>query len=211
MTLPIIFFQLIVFLFSVIIHEVSHGLAALRLGDTTARDAGRLTLNPLPHLEFFGSFFLPLMMFLATGGAMIFGWARPVPYDPRFLKNPKVGAGLIAAAGPVSNFTVALVFGIAIRIFSSFGASDFGPLPLLLHIIVLTNVLLAVFNLVPIPPLDGSKILFALLPYQYDNLRLWLERYGMVILLVFIFYGFSLIQPIIGLIYRLFVGGGGLL
>jgi len=142
---------------------------------------------------------------------MIFGWARPVPYDPRFLKNPKVGAGLIAAAGPVSNFTVALVFGIAIRIFSSFGASDFGPLPLLLHIIVLTNVLLAVFNLVPIPPLDGSKILFALLPYQYDNLRLWLERYGMVILLVFIFYGFSLIQPIIGLIYRLFVGGGGLL
>ncbi len=211
MNLSIIFFQLFVFLFSVIIHEVSHGLVALKLGDTTAKDAGRLTLNPIPHIDPFGSFLLPLMMYLASGGAMIFGWAKPVPYDPRFLKNPKLGGGLIAAAGPISNLTVAIIFGIALRLLSVFGASGFGPLPLFFHVVIFVNVLLAVFNLIPIPPLDGSKVLFAFLPDRYDHIRVWLERYGMILLLFFIFYGFALIRPLIALLYGLIAGSGGLL
>jgi Zn-dependent protease len=211
MSLPIILFQLFVFIFSVIIHEVSHGLAALKLGDTTAKDAGRLTLNPIPHLDFFGSFILPLLMYFASGGALIFGWAKPVPYDPRFLKNPKLGGGLIAGAGPLSNLTVAVIFGLALRLLPIFGASTLGPLPLFFHIVIFVNILLAVFNLVPIPPLDGSKVLFAFLPSRYDNLRFWLERYGIIILLFFIFYGFILIRPIIALLYNLIAGSTGLL
>lgn len=211
MSLPILLFEFVVFIFSVIIHEVSHGVAALHLGDTTARDAKRLTLNPVSHIDPFGSLLLPLMMYILSGGAVIFGWAKPVPYNPYNLKNPKTGAGLIAAAGPFSNLVVALIFGIFIRILGSTGVGDFGILPLLLHTIVFINVLLAVFNLFPLPPLDGSKVLFALLPDNYDHVRRWLERYGLVLLMIFIFYGFGIIRPIIGFIYELFVGGGGLL
>lgn len=204
-------FQLFVFIFSVIVHEVSHGVTALRLGDTTAKDMGRLTLNPLKHLEPFGSFIVPLVMYLATNGAMIFGWARPVPYDPRRLENPRQGAGLIAAAGPLSNIIVAIIFGIFIRLTPLFGALAGTPLLLFFHTIVLVNVLLAVFNLVPLPPLDGSKVLFAFLSPRYDNARIFLERYGFTILLLFIFFGFSIIQPVIYGLYQLIVGGGGLL
>ena len=207
MNLPILLFQLFVFLFSIIIHEVSHGLVALRLGDTTAKDAGRLTLNPWPHLELFGSFILPFMLFFASGGAFVFGWAKPVPYNPNNLKNPKVGAGFIAAAGPISNLSIAFLFGLIVR----FGMPLLGVVGnettvILFHLIILVNILLAVFNLVPIPPLDGSKILFALLPRQADGARIFLERYGLILLLFFIFYGFRLIQPVIFGIYRLFAG-----
>lgn len=204
-------FQLFVFIFSVIVHEVSHGVVALRLGDTTAKDAGRLTLNPLKHLELFGSFVVPLLMYLATNGAMIFGWARPVPYDPRRLENPRRGAGLIAAAGPLSNIIVAVIFGIFIRLAPLFDSIASTPLLLFFHTIVLINILLAIFNLVPLPPLDGSKVLFAFLPPRYDNVRIFLERYGFSILLLFIFFGFSVIQPVIYGLYQLIVGGGGLL
>ncbi len=207
MNVPLLLFQLFVFLFSIIIHEVSHGLVALRLGDTTAKDAGRLTLNPWPHLELFGSFILPFMLFFASGGALVFGWAKPVPYNPNNLKNPKVGAGLIAAAGPISNLSIAFLFGLIVR----FGMPLLGVVGnettvILFHLIILVNILLAVFNLVPIPPLDGSKILFAFLPRRAEGARIFLERYGLILLLFFIFYGFRLIQPIIFGIYRLFAG-----
>lgn len=204
-------FQLFIFIFSVIVHEVSHGVVALRLGDTTAKDAGRLTLNPLKHLELFGSFIVPFLMYLTTNGAMIFGWAKPVPYDPRRLENPRRGAGLIAAAGPLSNIVVAVVFGIFIRLAPLLGSFASTQLLVFLHAIVLINILLAVFNLVPLPPLDGSKVLFAFLPPRYDNVRIFLERYGFTILLLFIFFGFSVIQPVIYGLYQLIVGGAGLL
>ncbi len=200
-------FQLFVFIFSVIVHEVSHGLMALRLGDTTARDAGRLTLNPLVHLELFGSFILPFLLYVVSGGAFVFGWAKPVPYDPRFLRNPLRGAGLIAAAGPCSNLFIALVFGLVIRLFGPFLlGTPFADALLLFHLIVFVNVLLALFNLLPFPPLDGSKILFAFLPPRYDGVRIVLEQYGFTLLLLFVFFGFDLVQPIIELLYRLFVG-----
>lgn len=207
MNLAILLFQLFVFLFSIIIHEVSHGLMALRLGDTTAKDAGRLTLNPWPHLELFGSFILPFMLYFASGGTFVFGWAKPVPYNPYNLKNPKLGGGLIAAAGPISNLTIAFLFGLIVR----FGMPLLGVVGnettvILFHLIIIVNILLAIFNLVPIPPLDGSKILFALLPKQAEGSRIFLERYGLFLLLFFIFFGFRFIQPIIFGLYKLFAG-----
>ncbi len=203
-------FQLIVFIFSVMIHEISHGLMALRLGDTTAKDAGRLTLNPLAHLELFGSFILPLSLYFLSGGAFIFGWAKPVPYNPAYLKNPQQAAGLIALAGPASNMIIAVIFALLIR----FGAPFFAVAPsmvIFFHIIVLINILLAVFNLVPLPPLDGSKVLFAVLSERFYEVRLWLERYGFTLLLLFVFFGFHLIAPVIAALYALLVGGPGIL
>lgn len=180
-----------------VVHEVSHGYVAERLGDPTARLSGRLTLNPIRHIDPFGSVILPLILAVpALFGqpTIIFGWAKPVPYDPRNLKNPKIGSGIIAAAGPISNFLIAAVFGILLRALPE-GAALATPYSFIIYV----NVLLGVFNLVPIPPLDGSKVLFALLPSGdiFRRLRFFLERYGMIILLLFIFFGFQFILPII--------------
>ncbi len=205
--MTITIFTLFVFLFSVIVHEVAHGVVALRLGDTTAKDLGRLTLNPIAHLEPFGSFILPILLYFATNGAMIFGWAKPVPYNPLRLKNPMRDAGLIAAAGPITNLGVAIIFGIMIRILAhSINPLRIETLFVLLHVIVSVNILLAIFNLVPIPPLDGSKVLFALLPKRYAQVQTILERYGLLFLLLFITIGFNLIKPIINTVYHLIVG-----
>lgn len=205
-------FILLIFLFSVVVHEISHGYAAERLGDPTARLAGRLTLNPLRHLDPFGSVVLPLLLSIpALFGqpAMIFGWAKPVPYDPRNLKNPKSGVGIIAAAGPLSNFLIAAVFSLFLRSLPA-DAALITPFAFIVYV----NILLGVFNLVPIPPLDGSKVLFALLPPSQGMRQFasFLARYGIIILLVFIFFGFRLIVPVIRALFSWFVGGnlGGL-
>lgn len=200
-------FSVIVLVFSVVIHEVSHGVVAERLGDPTARLAGRLTLNPLKHLDPFGSVILPLLLSLLPGG-VIFGWAKPVPYDPRNLRHPGRDAALVAAAGPVSNLALALVFGLLFQFFSSGGGtSAVGELfPALLAQVVIVNVWLAVFNLVPIPPLDGSKVLFWFLPQGAHEFRVLLERYGFFILLFFIFFGIQLVVPFILRIASFFLG-----
>jgi Zn-dependent protease len=201
-------FQFAVFIFSVVIHEVSHGYVAERLGDPTARLAGRLTLNPLKHLDLFGSFLLPLTLYFLTSGAFVFGWAKPVPYDPMNLRDPRMAAGKIAGAGPISNFLIAIIFGILLRVISLISPTT-SPLAVFFGIIIYINILLGVFNLVPLPPLDGSKVLFAVLPPGEGSQRLihFLERYGMVLLLFFIFFGFDLIIPIIQALYRLIAGG----
>jgi Zn-dependent protease len=209
MSLILFILVLLIFLFSVVVHEISHGYVAERLGDPTARLAGRLTLNPATHIDPFGSIVLPLILAIpALFGqpTVIFGWAKPVPYDPRNLKNPKVGAGIIAAAGPLANFILAAVFGIFLRVIG-----DAVPLATPFSLIVYVNILLGVFNLVPIPPLDGSKVLFALLPPGEISRRavLFLERYGMIILLFFIFFGFRLILPIVQTLTFWFAGRGG--
>jgi Zn-dependent protease len=200
-------FQLIVLIFSVMIHEIAHGAVALKLGDTTAKDAGRLTLNPLKHIDPFGSVILPLLLVLAQSPFLI-GWAKPVPYNPFNLKNPKKGAGIIGAAGPLSNLVIAVVFGIIFRGVTATGGAAMENLAQLIFYIILINILLAVFNLLPLPPLDGSNVLFSFLPHKYYALQEFLLRYGMFILLFFIFFGFTkFLWPIVLFLTQLLIGG----
>lgn len=192
--------QLFILLFSVVIHEVSHGAMANYLGDPTAKESGRLSLNPIKHLDFFGSFLVPLTLYLLSGGTFVFGWAKPVPFDPMLLRKPKRDTGLVAFAGPMANFILAIFFGLLIRIFHS----SLTPFLILFSSwVVEINLLLGIFNLVPIPPLDGSKIILALAPDSWLPHLVFLERYGLWILLIFLFFGFSLIIPIISFFYRI--------
>jgi Zn-dependent protease len=178
-----------ILLLSVVIHEVAHGYAALWLGDATALHAGRLTLNPLKHLDVMGSIIVPLLLSF-TG--FVFGWAKPVPYNPYNLKNRRWGEMLVALAGPVSNIILAVIFGLYIQFIG--GSSAAMQIAML---IVQINVALAIFNLVPIAPLDGSKILFSLFPEQAMKLRIAMERWGIALLLIFIFFFSSFLGPII--------------
>lgn len=205
-------FYIVVVLFSVVIHEVSHGLAAYALGDSTAKYAGRLTLNPIPHIDPFGSIILPLLLAIpAFFGAptVIFGWAKPVPYNPYNLRNQKWGPALVGGAGPGANILVAIIFGLLIRampylaVFSPEFIQNFSAT---LAVIVFLNLGLAIFNLVPIPPLDGSKVLFAVLPHQWMYMRELLERNGIMLLLIFIFFFSRALLPIILLFFYLFTG-----
>ncbi|OGH58576.1 MAG: hypothetical protein A2725_02640 [Candidatus Magasanikbacteria bacterium RIFCSPHIGHO2_01_FULL_33_34] len=186
---------------SAIIHEYAHGWMADQLGDPTARYAGRLTLDPRVHVDKWGTFLLPALLYFMTGGAFLFAYAKPVPYNPYNLKNQKWGPLLVALAGPASNLILALIFGLAVQLL---GYSSF---TMMLSVVVYANVLLAVFNLVPIPPLDGSKILYAILPDSMWKVRQILEQYGFFILLIFILFFFHWISPAIQYLYLLFVGG----
>ncbi len=198
-------FQILILIFSVVIHEVSHGLAALYLGDNTAKDEGRLTLNPINHLDPFGSILLPIITYLS--GGFIFGWAKPVPYNPYNLRNQKWGPGVVGAAGPISNIIIAIVFGMIIR-FSGYLSFLPGPFFQIALYITFLNIVLAVFNLVPIPPLDGSKVLFALFPKISFKAQAFMERYGIILLLVFIFFLSGIVLPIASFIFRLITGTG---
>lgn len=199
-------FKLIVLVFSVVIHEISHGFVAERFGDDTARRAGRLTLNPIRHIDLFGSIILPLIMALIPGG-VVFGWAKPVPINPRNFKNPDRDTAWVSAAGPLSNITLAFIFGMLMRVLAATSVTTWSlALSGLFSIIVITNVALAIFNLVPIPPLDGSGVLFAFLPRSMNNVRTFLERYGLFIFLAFVFFGVELISPAIIWIFHLFSG-----
>jgi Zn-dependent protease len=200
-------FYIIILILSVVIHEVSHGYAAYLLGDRTAKNAGRLTLNPIPHLDIFGSVILPLLLILTKVGFVI-GWAKPVPYNPDNLTDKRYGELKVASAGILANLFVAIVFGIFIRVLMSVGYSpDTDPqifyIPM---VVVLLNIVLAIFNLVPIPPLDGSKILFSLLPYSLRSVQNFIERFGIFILIIFIIYFWNYLSPVIFMLYRLFTG-----
>ena len=195
-------FYIIILLFSVVVHEVSHGVMADKLGDPTARLAGRLTLNPIRHIDPFGSIILPLIMVLLPGN-FIFGWAKPVPVNPYQLKNPERDGALIAGAGPASNLLLAAIFALFIKMGEIAASSLIVQSLPLLAAIVWVNIILAVFNLVPIPPLDGSKILFAFLPRSADRFKFALEQNGTIILLFFIFFGFGLILPIASFLYNI--------
>ncbi len=195
-------FSILVLIFSVIVHEVSHGYSAYLLGDNTAKYAGRLNLNPLNHLEWFGSFILPVLTYL--GGGFIIGWAKPVPFNPYNLKNQRWGEAIVAIAGPLSNIFIALVFGLLIR----FGiATQLGPAFVNISaIIIMINLVLATFNLVPVPPLDGSKILFSLLPYNMYYVRDFLEKNGFFLILLFVFFLWQFISPVVALEFKLITG-----
>ena len=197
----LIVFQIVVLIFSAIIHEYMHGYVALSLGDTSAKDAGRLSLNPLVHLEWFGSFFLPLMM-VVSGMGFVFGWAKPVPYNPNNLRDKKYGEAKVALAGPLGNLIIAIFFGLCLRFLPFYNVTFTG----LLSIIILINLALMVFNLVPIPPLDGSKILAAFMPYEMKVRYLNAEKMGMILIILFVMLAGGLLMPVINLLYKLIVG-----
>ena len=197
----LIFFFLII-VPSSIIHEYAHGWMANMLGDPTAKHAGRLTINPLAHIDLFGTILLPVFLMWISSGSFLFAYAKPVPYNPYNLKNQRWGPAAVGAAGPIANILLAAAFALAIRLLPIGG-----NFTLFLSMIVYANVLLAIFNLVPIPPLDGSKVLFALLPDSLSRLRDILEQYGFFLLFIFIFYLFKLISPLIMRVYEFFIGG----
>jgi len=178
-------FQIIILIISVMAHEVAHGAAAYAFGDPTAKNQGRLTLNPLKHIDFFGSIVLPLILYITHSG-FIFGWAKPVPYNPYNLRNRRLGEFCVSVAGILTNFIIAIIFAIIIRFAASWGLSE--PVIGLMAYIILLNITLGVFNLIPVPPLDGSKILYTLVPYRFERQLMVLEKYGfyfVVILIVF--------------------------
>ena len=199
-------FQIVILVMSVVIHEVTHGYAASMLGDQTARYQGRLTLNPLKHLDFFGSFLVPLLLYLSKVG-IILGWAKPVPYNPYNLRPGRWSEPLVAFAGPAANIVLALVFGLLLRFAISSEAPWFNQD--FLHItslVVFINILLAIFNLIPIPPLDGSKILFALFPAKFQQMREFFERYGLMLVLLFVFFLWKFVYPLVETIFSFITG-----
>ena len=172
-------FFIAILIMSVVIHEVSHGYVAEQFGDDTARNAGRLTLNPLKHLDLFGSIILPVLLYFTSG--FVFGWAKPVPYNPNNFNNKKWGTIAVAAAGILANFLIAIIFGLLIRFAPSLGFPAYNallvqPFYKITMEIVLINIALGTFNLVPIPPLDGSKILFSFLPAAFDSIVFAIEK-----------------------------------
>jgi len=227
-------FYFLALLYSVIIHEVSHGLMALWLGDMTAKYADRLNLNPVKHVDPFGSILLPALLILTTGSA--FGWAKPVPYNPYNLKDQKWGPLWVALAGPGSNLLLATIASILAHVLplsllakqdivmrfvqAVYGGGSFfdrfglltealsGSLAQvsfgLLLIIIFWNVVLACFNLLPVPPLDGSKLLYALLPIREET-KIWLERYGLFFLLFAVFFLAAPISIFINIVLSFFV------
>jgi len=201
----LIVIQIAILLISVVIHEVSHGLMANRLGDPTAKYAGRLTLNPLKHLDLWGSFLIPFFL-LMVNSPFLFGYAKPVPYNPHNLKNQKWGPAMVAAAGPLANLVLVLIFGMMLRFIPLGNSSYLQNLGQIFIYIVILNLVLAIFNLIPIPPLDGSKIIFPILPHQLQEQMLKIEKYGMIFVLLFVFFLFQFIFPIIFWLFKIIVG-----
>ncbi len=202
---------IIALILSIIMHEVAHGYAANWLGDPTARLAGRLSPNPIVHIDLLGSIIVPAILFLSHAG-FLFGWAKPVPYNPYNLKNQRWGEAIVSAAGPLTNLLLAVIFAVLVRL----------ALPLNLSLsfvelagyIVYINILLALFNLIPIPPLDGSKILESVLPYtlqvKYREFGRMFERFGLLATFVFIFIFIQIFwkpfSEFAGIVFTLFTG-----
>ena len=210
MDISLMIWAIVVLVFSVILHEVSHGWIALKFGDRTAGFAGRLTLNPIPHLDLFGSIILPAIL-IFTGSPIMLGWAKPVPVNPDNFRNYRWGTFWVSIAGIATNLCLALVFGLAIRLLVTFGMIDVsgsepGRLFAMLCLPVIINLFLAVFNLVPIPPLDGFNV-FASLFGVIEKAQAAIARFGLawfVVLFVLLW-----VSPIISIMTNVvfFLGG----
>lgn len=186
---------IIAIVFGITIHEFSHALAAYKMGDSTAKYMGRLTLNPLKHMEIIG-----FLMLLVVG----FGWGKPVPFNPYNLRYKKFGPALVALAGPAANLIALVVFGLALRFVVHY--TDVSAENLLVQLFIFMvqlNLILIVFNLLPIPPLDGSKVLYTILPASKQNVVIFLEKYGIYFLLALIVFGSSLLAWLFNYFYQI--------
>lgn len=196
--------QIIILLFSVILHEVMHGYVALRFGDRTAERAGRLTLNPLPHIDLVGTILVPGLLLISQTG-FILAWAKPVPVNPLNFSNLRKGELFVSAAGIIANFSLAIAASILFHILKNFSVPDL--LSQALIFIVVINILLALFNLLPVPPLDGSKILLSQLPLKLALQYQKLEQYGFLLLLVLLMSGMlQFIYPLAMMISQFILG-----
>ncbi len=197
---------IIILISSVILHEIAHGYAALWFGDRTALLANRLTLNPLRHIDPIGSLLVPGILIL-SGSPFPFGWAKPVPYNENNLSDKRLGTLAVASAGILANFAIATVFGLLLRAGISFGLVNQGFI-YIVSIIVFANIGLGFFNLLPVPPLDGSKILFSILPQKYRNIREMLENNGflLVFILVIVLWKYDFISPLMSGLYTILTG-----
>ncbi len=197
-----------ILLFSVIVHEVAHGFVAYKRGDSTAKLMGRLTLNPIPHIDIVGSIILPAVLIFMH--LTVFGWAKPVPINMYNLKNPKRDMIFVSLAGVTANFLLALSASL-ILFFARLFFSDVSVMPTLsfiLQYVILINIILLVFNLIPIPPLDGSRVVLFLLPRDLAQKYAKLERYGFLILIVLLMTNIlgKIISPIATFLIRLLIG-----
>jgi Zn-dependent protease len=211
MTVLTVFIYVVVFIFSAIIHEISHGYVAHLRGDDTAKLMGRITLNPLSHIELFGSIILPAIL-LSLKSPILFGWAKPVPIDYRNFKNPRLDIPLVSLAGPIANLLLALVSGLGIRligIFPNFEAAFGAAIQSFLYIMLIVNVVLTIINLIPIPPLDGSKVATFFMPRdiaaKYMNINYFI---CLIVLLLLLSSGVaqSLLYPVISFFVAIFSG-----
>lgn len=195
--------QLLALFMAIVPHEVAHGYVAWKLGDPTARRAHRLTLNPLAHIDLFGSILLPLFLFFLKS-PVLFGWAKPVPFNPWYFRDQRRGIMLVGAAGPVTNFVLAMLSGILYRMIGPSG----GIIALFLIYLCMTNIFLGVFNLIPIPPLDGSRIVMGLLPEALAVAYARLERFGFVIIFALLWLGVLdyVVRPAAAILMRFLLG-----
>ncbi len=201
-------------LIAVTFHEVSHGLVANRLGDPTAKRMGRLTLNPIAHIDLVGTIIMPVLLLIFTHGQFVFGYAKPVPINPANFRDPKRDMAISAAAGPVTNICLAILSMLILKFFvfpfaalfpGSAGNAVATPLALMLMQSIKWNVVLAVFNLIPIPPLDGGRVLIGLLPHRQAVSYSKIERYGLLIVIILIFTDIAniFIYPVMSWLYSL--------
>ena len=188
-------FLYIIIIFSAVIHEFSHGWMANFLGDPTAKYAGRLTLNPMKHIDPMGTVFIPLFLLFFTG--IFIGWAKPVPYNPYNLSDKKFGSTKVAFAGPASNFLIAFIFAVLLRLLPGVG-----ELSIAISWIIYINIFLGLFNLIPIPPLDGSKLLMDLFPRRFEQL----SRLSFMGVFLAIFIAMMILPPIAHFVYKFMVG-----
>jgi len=190
--------------FAIVFHEVAHGYVAYLLGDPTAKNANRLTLNPFAHIDPVGSIIFPgFLLFIRR--PVLFGWAKPVPFNPAYFREPKKGIMLVGAAGPLMNFLLAVISGVLVRVLGPGGL-----LGLFLVYLCVTNVILGVFNLIPIPPLDGSRVVIGLLPDSLVQGYLQLEKLGFILIFVLLWMGAlnRIIYPITGFLLNILLGSG---
>lgn len=199
-------FYFIVLILSIMVHEVAHGLLAEQEGDPTARLLGRITLNPLKHIDWVGSILLPLVLILTHAGFVI-GWAKPVPYVPENLKRGNKSLMLVSIAGIVTNLIIATFFGLFLRAGLYFGFVT-SSMATLATIVILVNTVLALFNSIPLAPLDGFNFLTAVLPHNFKTRKFLqqLEAFSLPILLLFIVFGWGILSPIVTGFYHLLTG-----